>query len=97
MILSLVRVTNISTVCAAENNCWASTLVLENVYIGYHLFAATFSVATLEFDLRKQISSYSIDFIELTVTSAERAVVRVLCEPVSFTVSTNWFLTNLAL
>ena len=97
MVMLLVGVAYVSTVCTAENNCWASTLVLENVSIRYHLFAATFSVTALEFDLREQITCNSVDLIELAVTSAERAVIWVLCEPVPLAISANWFLANLTL
>ena len=71
--------------------------MLEYVSIRYYLFAATFPVTALEFDLCEEVACDSIDLIELAVTSTEWTVVRVLGEPVTLAVGANWLLTDLTL
>jgi hypothetical protein len=65
MIMSLVGVPNIKTLVAPEYYRRAITLMFEDVSVGKHLFASPITIATLEFDLRKQVSRDSIHLIEL--------------------------------
>ena len=54
-------------------------------------------MAALELDLRQQISGDSVYLVKLGVRPAERAVIRVLCKPVTLAVGADGFLTDFAL
>lgn len=97
MVLSLVRMAHVGAVDAAENYGRATGLVLEDVIVGAHFFATTFAVAALELYFRQKITSDSIHLIELRIGSAERAVIRVLSEPVALAVRADRLLAYFAL
>jgi len=51
----------------------------------------------LKLDLCEKVSSYPVDFVELTIAPAEGTVIRILSKPVALAVRADWLLTDLAL
>ena len=97
MIMTLVRMPDILALIATEDYCRAIALMFEDVRVGVDLFAAAISVAALEFYFCQQIPGDSIDLIKLRVRATERAMIRILSEPVSLAVGAYGFLADLAL
>lgn len=86
VVLTRVRVPDELAVIAAENNCWAIDLMLENILIGGDLLTAAISVAALELDFRQEIPRDAVYLIKLRVAAAEGAMIWVLREPVTLAV-----------
>lgn len=65
MILFLVSVTDVRALAASKDDCRARILMLKDVCIRQHLFASTFTIATLELYLSEKIPCDAVDLIEL--------------------------------
>lgn len=71
--------------------------MFEYVSVSAYLLTSTLSILALELDLRQKVPRNSVDLVELTVASAVRTVVGILCEPMALAVSTDWLLADFAL
>lgn len=96
MVLPLVSVSNIGAMRASKDDSWTADLMLKDICIATYLFAATFTIATLELDLGKEIPRYSIYLVELAITSAIWTVIGIFSKPVTLALRAYRFLTYLA-
>ena len=85
------------TILASKYDSGAALLMAEDVIVRVHFLAALFPVGALEPDLAQEITSYAVDFIELRVGAAERAVIGVLGEPLDLAARTDGLFADLAL
>jgi len=97
VILLIVSVPNIVTAFTFKYYSRAGFLMFEYVRICLNLFTTLLSVYTLEFNFSQQISSYSINLVELAIASTEWTMIWVFGKPLNFTVRTNRLFTDFAL